>query len=337
MVVPLAKVSIIIPTYNRPTYLREALESALAQTYEDLEILVFDDASTDSTPQLVREYLSDPRLSYVRQPMNVGPNRNWRAGMAAVTGAFFCILADDDRLHPTFVERLVRPLAEDPDAVLAFSDHWVVDEAGVPQHTVTQRMRHQYGRGRMTEGRLGDFPRVALVEESIYISAALFRRGVIGPEALPPEAESSIGGWLFYQCVKSGRGAYYVSERLIDCRWVAGSVSRSRRWWPQVARGSLYRYGVMLEDPRMERFHPIIRDRLVQGWAVYAQNRLLEGEREEARRAAREALRYRLRLRAALVLGMGYLGRLGTQTARLLQWVAQRATPFASRRLSTAV
>ena len=288
-----------------------------------------DDASTDETPEVVSGYLDDRRLVYVRQPVNVGPNRNWRAGIAHASGEFFCVLADDDRLHPTFVEQLIRPLLHDREAVLAFSDHWIVDEAGERCHHDTTKVHHEYGRSRMNAGRVDDFGRVALLEESIYISAALFRKSAIGPEALSEKAESAIGGWLFYQCVKSGYDANYVPERLVDCRWVAGSVSRSRRWWPQVARGTLYRYSAMLEDSTMEKFHPAIRDRLVKGWLRYAQNRLVEGDRKEAGRAAREALRHRAQARAALVLGISHLGKIGTTAALFLQWLDRQTDRFA--------
>ena len=116
-------VSLIIPTYNRGAHFRVALRSALRQTYRPLEIVVVDDGSTDTTPAVV-EALADDRVRYRRQPTNLGPNANWRAGMQASTGAVFGFLADDDRLHPEYVERVATPLFEDEHLAFSFCDQW---------------------------------------------------------------------------------------------------------------------------------------------------------------------------------------------------------------------
>lgn len=99
-------VTIGIPTYNRSGYLRQALQSALAQTYPNLEIIVSDNASTDDTPQVIAEY-TDPRIRFIRQPENLGMAGNWNACLRAATGEYFLLLSDDDLLVPTGIEALV--------------------------------------------------------------------------------------------------------------------------------------------------------------------------------------------------------------------------------------
>ena len=66
------RISILIPTFNRAGMLSAAVASALAQTWENLEVLVSDNASTDATPQTMAAFTTDPRLSYHRNPVNVG-------------------------------------------------------------------------------------------------------------------------------------------------------------------------------------------------------------------------------------------------------------------------
>lgn len=100
-------VSIGISTYNRADgYLREALESARAQDYENLEIIVSDNGSTDHTAEYVSG-LDDPRIRFVRQERNLGANANFNACLEQARGAYFLLLHDDDVLDPDFVSSCV--------------------------------------------------------------------------------------------------------------------------------------------------------------------------------------------------------------------------------------
>ncbi len=74
-------ITILIPTYNRADYLREAIRSTLAQTYPDLEILVLDNVSEDNTPDVVAKFASAAHLRYIRQQTNTGITGNWRRGI----------------------------------------------------------------------------------------------------------------------------------------------------------------------------------------------------------------------------------------------------------------
>jgi len=95
----LPKVSIIIPTYNRAKYLQQAIESAFAQDYPNLEVIVSDNASTDETPEVVKKYMVDPRFKYFRNEKNLGIAGNWRRALYEyATGDWALILSDDDYL-----------------------------------------------------------------------------------------------------------------------------------------------------------------------------------------------------------------------------------------------
>jgi glycosyltransferase involved in cell wall biosynthesis len=100
---PRPLVTIAISTYNRASgYLREALDSALAQRYEPLDIVVVDNASTDGTCELVRS-LTDERVRYVRHEKNIGANGNFNACLEHARGEYFLLLHDDDRIDTDFV------------------------------------------------------------------------------------------------------------------------------------------------------------------------------------------------------------------------------------------
>ena len=104
-------VSVIIPTFNYGRFLREAINSALAQTYRPLEIIVVDDGSTDDTPQVLAEYRG--RVRVIRQDnLGVGAARN--VGITAATGDYLAFLDSDDIWKPETLERGVARFVDDP-------------------------------------------------------------------------------------------------------------------------------------------------------------------------------------------------------------------------------
>jgi glycosyltransferase involved in cell wall biosynthesis len=112
-------VSVGIPTFNRASTLRRAIESVLAQEEVELELVVSDNASTDDTEELCRELArSDARLRYLRQPRNLGPFANFRAALDAARGSYFMWLADDDWLERGYLARCADFLERHPDHAL---------------------------------------------------------------------------------------------------------------------------------------------------------------------------------------------------------------------------
>ena len=130
----LARATIAIPTCNRENYLREALDSALEQTYENLEVIVSDNCSDDGTAEYLRS-VSDPRLVVLQQSTNLGMIGNWEACLERATGEYFLLLSDDDTLDRDAIRSLVSAIenAEEPDKVaFAYCRSLVVDQNGSP-------------------------------------------------------------------------------------------------------------------------------------------------------------------------------------------------------------
>ena len=101
-------VSLAIPTYNRAdNYLKEAVSSALSQTYKNMEIIVSDNCSTDST-ELFFKNISDPRLKYFRQNRNIGAINNFNYCLNQAKGDYFLLLQDDDLIDNDFIEVCMR-------------------------------------------------------------------------------------------------------------------------------------------------------------------------------------------------------------------------------------
>ena len=96
-------VTIAIPTYNRAdAYLKQAIQSALSQTYPNLEIIVSDNCSVDNTESIVKSF-SDGRLRYIRHQKNIGANNNFYYCLETATGTYFLLLHDDDLIDDDFV------------------------------------------------------------------------------------------------------------------------------------------------------------------------------------------------------------------------------------------
>lgn len=124
------KVSIIIPTYNRAGYLRQAIESAIAQDYEDLEVIVADNASTDGTNKMVDIYRSDRRFHYFRNNENIGMVNNWhKAVFEYSNGDYFLILSDDDYLlDNSYLTKAINLLKTNSAIVIVYANGYIHDE-----------------------------------------------------------------------------------------------------------------------------------------------------------------------------------------------------------------
>ena len=101
-------VTIAIPTYNRADiFLRDVISAALGQTWQNIEVLIGDNASTDHTSEVVSEF-NDPRLKYIRHKTNIGANGNFNALLHTARGKWFCLFHDDDMIDRDFIESCIR-------------------------------------------------------------------------------------------------------------------------------------------------------------------------------------------------------------------------------------
>lgn len=115
-------VSVVIPCYNLGEYLDEAVQSVLDQTYQDFEILIVDDGSTDERTRALLASYERPRTRVVRTE-NRGLSAARNSGAAMTSGRYLCMLDADDRLEPSYMQRSVEVLDAEPD--VAFVSHWL--------------------------------------------------------------------------------------------------------------------------------------------------------------------------------------------------------------------
>jgi glycosyltransferase involved in cell wall biosynthesis len=115
------KVSVIVPNYNHARFLRRRIDSILAQTFKDFELILLDDDSTDESLTILRDYAGEPGIRLESNTVNSGsPFNQWNKGVRLARGRYIWIAESDDYADPRLLERLVRLLDENSAIGLAY-------------------------------------------------------------------------------------------------------------------------------------------------------------------------------------------------------------------------
>ena len=239
------KVSVVIATFKPDRYLREAVDSALGQTIDDLEVIVNDDGNDPAVKREV-ESIGDSRLVYRGNPHRLGPARNHWKAFEAAQGKYLSILNHDDLWRPTFLERLVEPLEADSGVNLAFCDHDIIDADSRTMAEATEQNSAHWGRTALNEGLQKPFTSL-VVQQTIPIAmGAVFRRNAIDCGKLP-DVGPAYDLWLAYELARTCGGAWYIPDRLSAWRQHPTQLtqSRSRTW----AAGAVACWKAMADDP----------------------------------------------------------------------------------------
>ena len=124
-------VSVGVPVFNGEAFLEDAIRSTLTQKLDDLELILCDNASSDRTADICRDYAArDPRVHYFRNPRNLGAAANYNLAFSHARGRYFKWLAHDDRMTPSYLAKTCRVLEERPDAVLCNTVISYIDSSG---------------------------------------------------------------------------------------------------------------------------------------------------------------------------------------------------------------
>lgn len=222
MVPDAPQVSVIIPTYNRSWGLARAVESVLAQTFTDFELVVTDDASPDDSGAVARSF-ADPRVVYRRNPVNLGVPGNWAAGLRLARGEYVCFLMDDDYYDPPFLANRVAVLAADPGLTAVFSAYRRRPEGG--EDAVLFRPP-TLSRGPLAHAEYFE----ATVRGYAFIGSTMYRAAAV--RAVWPEAERYRfvvdHAMNLRLALRPGASAYYLDEPDFTMACHPEQVSESR-------------------------------------------------------------------------------------------------------------
>ena len=124
------EVSVIIPNYNYARFLQQRIESVLAQTYANYEIILLDDASTDDSVSILNHYSTNSHVTHLEiSPVNTGsPFAQWQKGISLSRGKYIWIAESDDAAEPSFLEKAISVLNQYPQASFCFLGSHCIDE-----------------------------------------------------------------------------------------------------------------------------------------------------------------------------------------------------------------
>lgn len=165
-------VTVAIPAFNYGKYLHQAVASALSQEVANLEVLVFDNASTDATQEVLAQFAGDARLRCMRNTRNIGGAHNWNNAFQAAAGRYITVLSADDFFLPGHLARMLQAMDAHPSVSLAYGPCIWVDEAG-NQLQVLNHRGHAEGD---YVGARNEVAELLACDSYITPSAALIRR-----------------------------------------------------------------------------------------------------------------------------------------------------------------
>ena len=227
-------VSVVIPTFDRAGYLARAIDSVVAQSFVDWELIVVDDGSTDETHDVIDRYAKrlGGRLVYLKQ-RNHGSSHARNAGIEASAGQFVAFLDSDDEYLPTKLSRQLELFTARPDLGLVYCDYAYVDLSGV-RHGSAFDTKCAKARDVATESvgvklSVCDDTLFDTLLEEYFISTitGMIRRDVLTPAVRFAEQLAYAEEWLFYLMVVDSCRAGFVDEALCLHHFVQGSLARS--------------------------------------------------------------------------------------------------------------
>lgn len=203
------RASVLIVTYNRSKLLRRALNCALGQSEDQIEVVVVDDASTDETSTWMRE-VEDARVRYIRHEVNRGSCGTFETALREARGEYVAFLPDDDIIERSFISSRLSRLAAEPDCVVAFSRYRIENEDG----EVLGIVNADFGDERRL--RPLDLLEAALTGR-VFSTAALYRRTAL---AQLPERVLGAGNAIDYAmnvelALDAGAGIFLPDEDIV--------------------------------------------------------------------------------------------------------------------------
>lgn len=236
-------VSVICLCYNHERFVREAIESVVNQSYPQVEIIVWDDGSTDNSPAVIRDLQKNyPQLTITLSEKNEGNCRAFNRAYSQARGAFIIDFATDDIMHPQRIEKQINIfLRSDEQTGVVFTDATYIDEQGA---FLRHHYEHLFNHGLITEVATGEVFRNLLTTYYIASPTMMMRRAVL----------EQLGGYdesLAYEdfdlWIRSSRIFRYafINERLTLIRKVSRAMSST--WYVVGDKQLLSTYHVCLK------------------------------------------------------------------------------------------
>jgi len=233
------KVSVIVPNYNHQAFLKERIDTILQQTYQDFELIILDDCSTDDSVSIIESYRNNEHVTHiVLNEQNSGSTfLQWDKGVSLARGEYIWIAESDDAAHPQFLSTLVEQLEKHPEAVVAYAHSLLVNEKG---ETVNDK-RHARNDGAVIVYDSKRFTRWAMlsINELYNASMVVFRHSIYNKIDKSFQQYHLVGDWKFWMGVCLQGSVIEVCQMLnyfrVHSNKVTFKMAKAGTDWPEVA------------------------------------------------------------------------------------------------------
>jgi glycosyltransferase involved in cell wall biosynthesis len=219
-----ATVSVIVPSYNYERFLHARLQSIVGQTYQDIEVIVIDDASTDDSRSVIESFTHDPRVRAVYCEANSGSvYQRWNEAALMARGRYLWFAGADDYCALDLLDELLKCFEEQPTVGIAFAQSWFVDERGNRLFLAPTWNRSQTMAGAQAIRKL-------VLDTTIANASAVVVRADLYREVGGFDTRFRLAAdWRFYVDVLARSDLAYVAKPLNFCRIHRGTVSLTAR------------------------------------------------------------------------------------------------------------
>ena len=203
-------VSVIVPNYNHASFLRQRFDSIFNQTFQNFEVIILDDCSTDNSKEIIEEYRNHPQVSHIiyNETNSGSPFKQWAKGFNLAKGEYIWIAESDDWAELNFLEEMVSALQKDCDTVLAFSNSIWFSEYGVQKHSDVFR------RNRILSGNSFFYKKMITHNSICNASCVLFKRRILLQISTLYQTFKGCGDWIFWIEFCRRGNICYISKAL---------------------------------------------------------------------------------------------------------------------------
>jgi glycosyltransferase involved in cell wall biosynthesis len=235
-IVPIPQVSVIMPCFNHALFVEKSIESVLAQSVGDLELIVVDDCSRDHSREIIAQYAkNDRRVRAIQHERNLGASRSRNDGIRVAEGEYLAFCDADDIWMPTKLARQLELMETHPMHDVAYCDAEIIDEHG---ERTGERFSHEFPVPGDGSGRLFD---ELCTRNFINMQTVVLRRKSLGATARFDEHIKWVEDWLFWVRIAQDHSFIYTKEVLAEYRVHQKSTGRSQRRGNKINRLKVFR------------------------------------------------------------------------------------------------
>ena len=213
--------SVIVPNYNHASFLKQRVDSILNQTYQDFELIILDDCSTDNSREIIETHRNNSKIRHiVYNDQNSGsPFKQWQKGIELAKGEFIWIAESDDWCEATFLEEMI-PLLKDESIGLCFCGSNWVDDTGCIKKDLSM-----YKESFRRKGKL-EIINTLVKYNSIQNASAVLIRCELAKKNLNKISQfKACGDWLFYVNILQDSDMIFNDRKLNNFRWYHNNTS----------------------------------------------------------------------------------------------------------------